>query len=526
MLNLIPENFALEELKGEARNRELDFLLGAGISMLYPSNLPSGPEMRDRILRLALQNLPEPRLIETILANGTYKRIVPEVLSADIYTIAGRVVFDLIAPLLDSSTVNQSHIVLATMARDYGCRLYTTNFDLLLESAGAPGHLVRHLHGDIRHRVQIAVLLSDVSRPPPTRQTPISSRKTLAVMGYSGNDRDIINFLSNSSYRQIFWFARAGDESLTSRIKPVSEGHRVSIVESDIHRFLDEIRERNARPGFSPEPAGTGFENLTPPDEPQAILIATLVLSRCGLYSEAFRLIDICWPGLGQVSPRFAVRAAVYKAESARIANPDSHGLLDTLANVRARRRSIGYVELENIRGILNLDAGNFNEAEHHFKRLLDDYASLSKRRRFRHRGRADRMAAAAFNNLGLCYLETERYRAAKINFIKSIRLKIKLGNPMGAATSYVNLALVNLNEKNDRKALFWEARAEPIIEKYSMHLRKTKHLIDSSDVLTKQGRIELARERLINALNIAQKQLSSEKAIYTQISDRLKALK
>jgi hypothetical protein len=207
MLNSIAES---EELEGQTRNRELDFLLGAGISMLHPSNLPSGPEMRDRILRLALQNLPDPRLIETILADGTYKRVIPEVLFADKYSIAGRMVFDLIVPLLDSSAVNQSHVVLAIMARGYGCRLYTTNFDLMLESAGAPRRLVRHLHGDIRDRGQIAVLPSGVSRPIPTPQAQTPMRETLAVLGYSGNDRDIINFLSNSSYRQIFWFAPPG----------------------------------------------------------------------------------------------------------------------------------------------------------------------------------------------------------------------------------------------------------------------------------------------------------------------------
>lgn len=74
----------------------------------------------------------------------------------------------------------------------------------------------------------------------------------------------------------------------------------------------------------------------------------------------------------------------------------------------------------------------------------------------------------------------------------------------MGVATSYINLALANFNENNMRKALFWEAKAEPIIEKYSMHLRKVKHLIDSADVLARNGKMEVARERLANALKIA----------------------
>lgn len=526
MLNRTPESVALEELKGRAKNRELDFLLGAGISMLHPSNLPSGPEMRDTVLRLVLQNLPDPGLIETILTNGTYRRIIPEVLFADIYTIAGRMVFDLIVPLLNGSAVNQSHIALAIMAKDHGCRLYTTNFDLLLEGAGAPRHLVRHLHGDIRHRAQIAVLLSDVSRPIPAPPTPVRMRETLAILGYSGNDKDIINFLSNSSYHRIFWFARPGDEGLAGRIKPVSERHTVSIVEGDIHRFLEETVGQNDRERPSPRPTSPSLAESSLPDRPQAILIASLVLYRCGLYSEAFRLIDLHWPGLGRVPSRLAIRAAVYKAEAARIALPDAQVLLGSLAKINARKGSIAYVELENIRGVLNLDASNFDEAERHFKPLLDDYASLSKRRRFRHRGRIDRMAAAMFNNIGLCNLETGKFREAKINFVKSARLKIKLGNPMGVATSYINLALANLNEGNDRKTFFWEAKAEPIIEKYSLHLRKAKHLIDSSDVLARQGRIALARERLTDALNISRTLLSDEKTILAQICDRLNALK
>jgi hypothetical protein len=72
---------------------------------------------------------------------------------------------------------------------------------------------------------------------------------------------------------------------------------------------------------------------------------------------------------------------------------------------------------------------------------------------------------------------------------------------------------------------LVWEAKAKPIIEKYSMHLRKAKHLIDSSGILIKQGRIELARGQHNDALNISQTLLSSEKTIQTQICDRLKRI-
>src|ERR1700683_741623 len=118
-------------------------LAGAGVSMPAPTSLPSGNRLRDLCVNLLLTDRVSRSAVRHLLRTPSYRSLLPESVLQMIGSTVGGGLDNLMRRLLQAPPTNQIHKALAR--RNY--RIFTTNFDLCFENAGAK--YVSHLHGSI-----------------------------------------------------------------------------------------------------------------------------------------------------------------------------------------------------------------------------------------------------------------------------------------------------------------------------------------------------------------------------------------
>ncbi len=137
---------AAREIAEHCFGRRVLFLVGAGVSMDAPANLPSAQEFVDTIIgRMIRSDLVQDAISSSRLDGDELEkllcqpgRIKLEFLFYTLQRTAGRDV-DALLTLLDAAEPNMNHINIVKLANHFGlhgsCGIVTTNFDTLLEKA-------------------------------------------------------------------------------------------------------------------------------------------------------------------------------------------------------------------------------------------------------------------------------------------------------------------------------------------------------------------------------------------------------
>jgi tetratricopeptide (TPR) repeat protein len=276
---------ALRRGVDDARARAVVFA-GAGLSMAGPSFLPPAAPLVGAILDVLCRGAEVER---ALTAAGTdaaelrnvlvRKGPVPEALYQAIYEVAGfeRVVDAL--RVLDARVPNANHrsIAAAAKAGMIGV-VVTTNFDTLLERAlidagqrfdtrvgveigaddvqAAQGGtvLLWKIHGtitdanDASRRQRIVTLLDQVARTPPRNvleslDAALRDRSVL-VVGYSGNDRDIAPSLRDTPVRGLWWTTRQRDPHAAAEQIMSRHASAARWLEGDLHELLGRVADR------------------------------------------------------------------------------------------------------------------------------------------------------------------------------------------------------------------------------------------------------------------------------------------
>ena len=98
---------------------------------------------------------------------------------------------------------------LANIATSDGLLLLTTNFDLLLETAGCPPNRIQHLHGAIDAPDTMKFRLNLVGRGLRGQKQRVGAvalkGRSLFVFGYSFNDEDIRQLVKGSPPVSLYW---------------------------------------------------------------------------------------------------------------------------------------------------------------------------------------------------------------------------------------------------------------------------------------------------------------------------------
>lgn len=137
---------AAREIAEHCFGRSVLFLVGAGVSMDAPANLPSAQEFVDTIIGRMIRSAPVQDAISSSRLDGDELekllcqpgRIKLEFLFYTLQRTAGRDV-NVLLTLLDAAEPNINHINIVNLANHFGlhgrCGIVTTNFDTLLEKA-------------------------------------------------------------------------------------------------------------------------------------------------------------------------------------------------------------------------------------------------------------------------------------------------------------------------------------------------------------------------------------------------------
>ena len=135
-------------------------LVGAGVSMLPPTCLPSGNTLRDRVIEAICAAPTLKRELAAVQSSSRWDRLLPEHVFQEVFEFV-TASFVSIVGSMDTAPFNSAHSYFAERTR-IGEHVLTTNFDSLIEVSGADTALVHHLHGALSGDGGVVHRLSDV----------------------------------------------------------------------------------------------------------------------------------------------------------------------------------------------------------------------------------------------------------------------------------------------------------------------------------------------------------------------------
>lgn len=215
---------ALASPKSSELLSEVAILVGAGVSMVGPTRLPSGPEM----LRSSIRNLVNDRRIvgarDAALSRPGVAQLVPELMFQRISDILGALPAELYAPF-GLARPNGVHFALAA-ASSRGASIATTNYDLAIEAAlGRDERPPLHLHGSVADVATIVHTIRAIGRGLPdsigAAFTAMLNGRRVAIVGYSGNDREVMDALVAARPSSVTWLVRSSDDPAFPNIERI-----------------------------------------------------------------------------------------------------------------------------------------------------------------------------------------------------------------------------------------------------------------------------------------------------------------
>lgn len=413
--------------------RDLQVLCGAGISMISPTNLPSGEALRDICVRQLLTDRISKPYIAQLLAVKPYQALLPEAVLQDLASTLGSCVDEFLVRLLGQSRPNVVHKYLA---KNYA-RLFTTNFDLCLEASGA--QFVGHLHGTIAKPESLQNRLYRLGKTalPEMQQFRIRIEdKPLLVLGYSFRDSDLLDAVDKHAPSLILYLSRSGAVRSTQQLMTTStvywaKGSLEDLLNLSIRRTKTKPLRVNQFPKPSLQKRANALERLC---------------FRAAQYDLQIAVVSAYLPSL---RGRARVQALCGMANTLRVAQRfnDSVHVCRRVINSKAANYpsnadvlSTAYVVL----GLCDFDRRktNYSEIEMNFLEGLRVFEELIKREKDnRHIVENDIWRARIFNNLGLLYGARGHHRKAIKYYLSSCRLKRKHFEEYGLAQTTSNLA-------------------------------------------------------------------------------------
>lgn len=203
--------------------------MGAGASLFGPTSLPSGTELLESAIRLFVSSSKLQDLLDELLRHESFPRLVPEALLQRFGDIRSADIPEgFYAPFRDALP-NGLHGWVAA-AEQSGCTVLTTNFDLCLERVGVSA---LHLHGradDPATLIHTIVRVGKgIEKPVATAATAMAKERPLTVIGYSGNDDDVLALLTEVGALRIDWLVRDNEDyarpNYTRRAKSLPPTH-------------------------------------------------------------------------------------------------------------------------------------------------------------------------------------------------------------------------------------------------------------------------------------------------------------
>lgn len=229
---------------------------GAGVSMARQSRLPGWPDM----IRALLQQFAGPagrREFRYVTSpRNDYMRLLfnEQALQLTVEVLGLESTASALTACLDSPHHSRSHRMFAWAQRRCGATLLTTNFDELIERAGARPDCVLKLHGTLSRLSEARFTVDNVFSPldrsllRPTQDC--LAGRTLIVVGYGGEDEfDVVPALLDEKRgpSRVIWVSHHDghgepqplSDSVVRRFQTL--GTRAVALAADTDRFLKQV---------------------------------------------------------------------------------------------------------------------------------------------------------------------------------------------------------------------------------------------------------------------------------------------
>jgi hypothetical protein len=214
-MNILTKEEALARFKNAMSTGSLSLLVGAGISKIPPSSTPLGNEIKDQLIELITADIRLRHHRSRIFDSKYYIQQIPELIFQPIYENIKEKIFTIYSTL-STTRFNDIHAYIASLSIQVGVPIYTTNFDELIEIAAGEKINIHHLHGKISKPESMVIRIYQIGRGVSKKDLckfkEANKGRTLVVLGYSGNDKDIIHLLNNTDFKEIILLAKTIDD--------------------------------------------------------------------------------------------------------------------------------------------------------------------------------------------------------------------------------------------------------------------------------------------------------------------------
>jgi tetratricopeptide (TPR) repeat protein len=502
------------------KQSRLAVLAGAGISMIHPTNLPSGDELRDLAVKAITSTDELSPYFDLLMGESKYTNLLPEMLFQSLWEHMGNQLGGFFR-VLGAANPNEIHGFLLGLCESFGVPIATTNFEHLIEGAGESQQNILHLHGSLGDTASLVIRLNQVGRTIPLLIAKaflrFVKRKAILIVGYSGRDSDVMRRIDKSEAEEIFWLLFSHSDRAV--IAAGSCALRTRCAVGDAQVLVAEFRKRLR---VSPRYYNSHLQESTDQEvQRQSILsdwqtqlstgrryiAIAAVLMLANNFTAASQLLN---KGLNVL--RNTQEWEQYLVGAAAIFRLTAHfdEGLDCISKALARAENLQgslFSRALNVSGLLLLEktVPEPSLARERFKQAVEQLHNKI--------GSRDLLAendlqllARLHNNLGLASEVLGDYTFAVQAYRESIAIKRSIGDLVGIAQSSANLAIAYYKAKSYRVSRYWRERALSTAETYGLDCLKTYVLRRIGTASCEQGRINWGSRKLREAAESAQK--------------------
>ncbi|WP_440955387.1 hypothetical protein ACSAZK_18025 [Methanosarcina sp. Mfa9] len=506
----------------DIEKRNVCFLVGAGISTLPPCKLPSGSELKDLVITILFSREELEPYLQRLKKLSKYDDVVPEILFQRISESIKDKLF-LFFNILKVANPNQAHEALAYLSDKNNIRILTTNFDTFIDDFLKNKERIIHLHGSLNNLSQIMIRINQVGcgieASLGMSLMSLTNDNSLYVLGYSGNDKDIIDLINSCNFKKIIWFVRNTDNKrLLRNISQVDRIHSCYVVKADLkdlfndlsshfkidcsemryseniidlEKIKSELLENWSQEISMPERfacLGKLFFELEEYDLAATVFIHAVhdnyvngIHGKSWFYNEAAN----CMLTIGNFDKGFeyAKKAIEYQY------------LLPQLSVLAGSYNIIGLLFLEKEQPEPKEAIPNFKSAIS----TLEQFSTTPEANVWKEE--INVFFGRIFNNLGLAYHTAGDFNLALEYYKKSLKYKKRAGDLIGIAHTSVNICKTQYRCRNYRRFYYWKNKSIDLIEKYQLDYQKAYLLREIGAISCEQGRVKSGLKMLRDAL-------------------------
>jgi tetratricopeptide (TPR) repeat protein len=484
---------------------DLAVLTGAGTSMVGPTRLPSGPALLRSAIEMLIDDDRLLRLRERALEDPLFQSLVPETVLQRFRDILKSLPSEIYAPFRGASP-NGVHLHLAELA-SHGAFIATANFDLAIERAAGlanidlPAGTPLHLHGKASDPGSLVHTIRAVGRglPPPIEAAFTNGlhNRRLVVLGYSGNDREIMDAIAAGGPRLVTWIVRDENDLALANL----EIWKASIP--PLRLFIGDLAELHTAKGIRPQPEHSSKASGEPQAPPHPLVQLELLIGlllQLGRYSRAAEAAAL-GEGFTGSDDRHASIAALGCYASRRAGDLNAAVRSGKKALRLARHsdalplRSRAHTELALV--YLDLDPPETTRARRHLRAA---WLLLKRAKQIEPSELVESLLASAEHNLGFVSESDYEYERALQHYLCALEMKKRLGDLPYQISSERDVALMLILLDREDEAAPHRQRFVDLCQTYSDAYELAYFDLALGRHRLHQGRAVDAREHLLLA--------------------------